>query len=97
MLARLSACGEDSTMPRSKSVLKRQRQSETRRVRNKSVRSALRTAEKRARTSAGDEAVQPLRQAQRALDKAAAKGVIHPNKAARKKSRLARALNKSSG
>ena len=83
-------------MPRAKSVLKRQRQTETRRQRNLSVRSALKTFEKRARTAitTGD-AEADLKAAQRQLDKAAGKGVIHPNKAARKKSRLARAANKA--
>lgn len=86
-------------MPRSKSVLKRQRQTETRRRRNLSVRSALKTFEKRARTAieGGEAAVEHVRLAQRKLDKAATKGVIHPNKAARKKSRLARAANRASG
>lgn len=79
-------------MPRSKSVLKRQRQNETRRVRNKAVRSELKTFEKRARTAA--QPAEGFRDIQKRLDKAAAKGVIHPNRAARKKSRLAKALSK---
>ena len=84
-------------MPKSKSVLKRRRQSEVRRVRNKAVRSAIRTHEKRARSAAGtDAAPAEMRTVQSALDKAAGKGVIHPNKAARKKSRLAKALNRAS-
>ncbi len=81
-------------MPRSKSVLKRQRQTEARRQRNKAVRSELRTREKRVK-SAGEGAGDPVaeyRQLQRDLDKAAAKGIIHPNKAARKKARLAKRL-----
>lgn len=81
-------------MPRSKSVLKRQRQNSTRRLRNKAVRSGLRTNEKRIRTAAGtDGADAAYREAQKLLDQAASKGVIHPNKAARKKSRLAKLRN----
>ena len=84
-------------MPKSRTVLKRQRQTERRRQRNKSVRSALKTMEKQARTSAGSEgAAETLKAVQKELDKAAAKGVIHPNKAARKKSRLAKALRATS-
>jgi small subunit ribosomal protein S20 len=82
-------------MPRSRTVLKRQRQTEVRRVRNKSVRSELKTLERKVRAG-GDTAATELRSLQRELDQAAAKGVIHPNKAARKKSRLAKLLSKSS-
>jgi small subunit ribosomal protein S20 len=82
-------------MPRSRTVLKRQRQTEVRRVRNKSVRSELKTLERKVRAG-GDTAATDLRGLQRELDQAAAKGVIHPNKAARKKSRLAKLLQKSS-
>lgn len=82
-------------MPKSRTVLKRQRQTEKRRVRNKAVRSELKTLEKRVLTPEGENAP-TLDSMQRQLDKAAAKGVIHPNKAARKKSRIAKALNKLS-
>jgi small subunit ribosomal protein S20 len=78
-------------MPKSKSVLKRQRQTERQRVRNKAVRSELRTRERRVRSGA-DPA--ELRGLQKRLDQAAAKGAVHPNKAARKKSRLARSATK---
>jgi small subunit ribosomal protein S20 len=85
-------------MPRSKSVLKRQRQSENRRVRNLGVRSALKTYQKRVRTVAdeGGDASSALKLAQSRLDKAAARGVIHKNKASRTKSRLAKAAGKAS-
>ncbi len=84
-------------MPRSKSVLKRQRQTEVRRLRNKSVRSALKSHEKRVRAAAGtSESQSAYVVLQRNLDKAASKGVIHPNKAARKKSRLAKVIAASS-
>jgi small subunit ribosomal protein S20 len=81
-------------MPRSRTVLKRQRQTEIRRVRNKSARSELKTLERKVRAG-GDSAAADLRALQRELDQAAAKGVIHPNKAARKKSRLAKLIAKT--
>ena len=87
---------DSPTVPRSKSVLKRQRQTEVRRVRNKSARSALRTAEGKLRGAEGDAARAQMKAMQRDLDRAAAKGAIHPNKAARKKSRLAKAAAKKS-
>jgi small subunit ribosomal protein S20 len=62
-------------------------------VRNKSARSGLRTAERKLRTSPSAD---QLKAVQSELDKAAAKGVIHRNKAARKKSRLAK-VAKSAG
>ena len=62
--------------------------------RNKAVRSELRTRVKNAVGSAGtSEGETDLRLAIKRLDKAAAKGVIHPNAAARRKSRLMRKLN----
>jgi small subunit ribosomal protein S20 len=78
-----------------KSAMKRIRQSENRRLRNRTVRSKVRTAVKTARTavaeSSGDARTVVL-EAIRALDKAVTKGVIHRNTAARKKSGLARRL-----
>ena len=80
-----------------KSQIKRNRQNEARRVRNKSVRSALRTHVKRFEEAVDsgdrDAAAAEYREDTQALDKAAAKGVIHKNKAANKKARLARRLN----
>ena len=62
--------------------------------RNKAVKSELRTRVKNAIGSAGTaEGDASLRLAIKRLDKAAAKGVIHPNAAARRKSRLMRKLN----
>lgn len=81
-----------------KSQIKRNRQNERAAVRNKAVRSALKTATKKARSAAdaGDaSAVELSRDAARALDKAAAKGVVHKRTAARRKSRLAKAAAKS--
>lgn len=78
-----------------KSQIKRNRQNEAARLRNKAVRSSLKTRIKQARMAAesGDAAAADVfKDAARALDKAAAKGVIHKNAAANKKSRLARRL-----
>jgi len=72
-----------------KSQIKRNKQNETRRLRNRAVRSELNTREKSALASAGTEnEAEALRLAIKRIDKAAAKGVIHKNKAARRKSRL---------
>lgn len=66
-------------------------------LRNRSVRSSLRTARTRAERAIAvatpSDAEEAVRRAQQALDRASRKGVIHPNKAARSKSRLARRLN----
>jgi small subunit ribosomal protein S20 len=78
-----------------KSALKRMRQGEKRRLRNRTVRSRVRTAVKSARTalgSGGADARQAVLDAIRTLDKAVTKGVMHRNTAARKKSALARKL-----
>ena len=83
-----------------KSQIKRNRQNEQARLRNKSVRSALKTHRRRVleALAGGDaEAAEAaLNRAARAYDKAASKGVIHPNNAAKHKSRLARSLNRDS-
>lgn len=72
-----------------KSQIKRNRQNEKRRLRNRTVRSDLRTHQKSALEAAGTEGEdEALRQAIKRIDKAAQKGVIHRNKAARQKSRL---------
>ena len=77
-----------------KSQIKRNRTNEQARLRNKSVRSSVKTAVRRFRDAAeagdNDTAAAELRIATRALDKAASKGVIHPNQAANKKSAMAR-------
>jgi small subunit ribosomal protein S20 len=82
-----------------KSQIKRNRQNERRRVRNKSVRSALKTSDKKvgSAVTAGDldAATTQARDAARALDKAASKGVLHKRAAARRKSRLARQVNRA--
>ena len=72
-----------------KSQIKRNRTNEERRVRNKAVRSELKTRRKVALAGAGSEqGVALLSLALKRIDMAAAKRVIHKNKAARDKSRL---------
>lgn len=84
-------------MPRSRTVLKRQRQTERQRLRNKAVRSELRTLERRVASASDPTAAQAeLKVLQKHLDQAAAKGVIHPNRAARKKARLAKRIKSAS-
>ena len=62
--------------------------------RNKAVKSEIRTRAKNAVAAAGSaDADEALRLAMKRIDKAAAKGVIHPNSAARRKSRLMRTVN----
>ena len=81
-----------------KSAEKRNRQRLKAEAANRIVRGSARTAIKKARTAiaAGTpDAAELVRQAERALDKAAAKGVIHNNNASRRKSRLYLALNKA--
>ena len=75
------------------SQIKRNRQNEKRRLRNKSVRAELRTRTKSAVTAAeagAEDSVELLRLAVKRIDKAAARGVIHKNTAANHKSRLVR-------
>ena len=81
-----------------KSQQKRIKTNERARLRNKSVKSSLRTAVRafREAAEAGDKekATELLVSTNRKLDKAATNGVIHQNQAANKKSALARSLNK---
>ncbi|GAA0656731.1 30S ribosomal protein S20 [Streptomyces sp. SBST2-5] len=76
-----------------KSQIKRNKTNEKARLRNKAVKSSLKTAIRKTReaVAAGDveKAVEYQRAAARQLDKAASKGVIHKNQAANKKSALA--------
>src|SRR3954453_7764821 len=82
-----------------KSQIKRIGQNERRRVRNKAVKSELKTAVRRFREAAqaGDTATATtaLRDASRLLDKAASKGVIHKNQAANRKSAMAQQVSAS--
>ena len=81
-----------------KSQIKRNKTNEKARLRNKAVRSSLKTSVRKFREAAAagdrDNAGVLLQQASRQLDKAASKGVIHSNAAANKKSAMARALAK---
>jgi small subunit ribosomal protein S20 len=84
-------------LPNTKSAIKQVKVQERRRQRNKSVRSATRTYLRRAETAIKDGDANPLsetvRRAIGALDRAARKGVIHRNAAARGKSRLMKKVN----
>ncbi|SCL41980.1 SSU ribosomal protein S20P [Micromonospora pallida] len=77
-----------------KSQIKRNRQNEKRRLRNKSVKSSLKTAIRKFNEAveAGDteKAAVLMRDASKKLDKAASKGVIHANQAANRKSAIAK-------
>ncbi|MGO1049422.1 30S ribosomal protein S20 [Crossiella sp. CA198] len=81
-----------------KSQMKRILTNEKARLRNKSVKSEVKTAVRKFREAAEagdkDKALELLRAANRKLDKAASKGVIHANQAANKKSALALRANK---
>lgn len=97
-----SACscpGEDGAteglLPNKRSAIKAHKVSERRHLRNRSVRSELRTEVRKARVlvAAGSEdAASSVALAAKELDKAASKGIIHKNQAARRKSRIMRAL-----
>lgn len=81
-----------------KSQKKRIRQNEKARLRNKAVKSSLKTAIRKFREAAEagnvEEAIILQRAAARQLDKAVSKGVIHKNQAANKKSAMAQRVNK---
>jgi small subunit ribosomal protein S20 len=82
-----------------KSQIKRNKTNEARRLRNKAVRSEIKTRVKVAVSVAADspeEANEALRTAIKRLDKAAAKGIIHKNQAANRKSKLMRRLSRQS-
>jgi small subunit ribosomal protein S20 len=80
-----------------KSQIKRNRQNEKRHERNKAAKSALKTSTKKVQSAVAggdaDTAQQRFREVARSLDKAASKGTLHKRTAARKKSRLAKAVN----
>ena len=80
-----------------KSQIKRIKTNEKARMRNKSVKSSVKTAIRKFREAADagekDKAIELMRDASRKLDKAAGKGVIHDNQAANKKSAMARRAN----
>ena len=86
-------------MPVTKSAKKQVRVSEKRQLRNKSIRSLCKTnvtkAEKLIFSGELEAAREAVTAAISSLDKAAEKGVIHPNNAARRKSRLLKKLNEA--
>ena len=80
-----------------KSQIKRNRQNERQRVRNKAIRSRLKTEVKKAQAAEGDQPSEDqIRATSRLLDKAVSKGVLHKRTAARRKSKLARQAARSS-
>ena len=84
-----------------KSQIKRNRQNAKRHDRNKAVRSSLKTSTKKVYVAVADgdseAASVSAREASRAFDKAASKGIVHKRTAARHKSRLAKAANRTAG
>jgi len=79
-----------------KSAVKRTKQNEARRMRNKSIRSALKTNIKKvlsAKKEGADNTEELLKKAQSSIAKAAKKGILHKNTAARKTARIAKLLN----
>ena len=82
-----------------KSQIKRNRQSEKRRLRNRALRTELKTRTRSAVEAAesGEGQVEATAAAMKRIDKASTQGVLHPNTAARRKSRLQKRLNGISG
>jgi small subunit ribosomal protein S20 len=84
-------------MPHTSSASKHQRKSEKRRLHNRAVKRTLKTHVKKAfefeETGTIEELTERVRLAVKRLDKAAAKRIVHPNLAARKKAQLDRFLN----
>ena len=81
-------------MPNSSSAKKRNRQSEKRNARNRESRSEVRSAIKKVRAAGSPgEAQEAFRDAERLLDRAAQKRLVHPNAAARLKSRLQKSIS----
>ena len=83
-------------MAHSKQANKRIRTSEKARQANKGVTSAMRsTVKKMAKAESSEDAQAQMPAVMKRIDKAAKKGILHKNAAARKKSRLQRELNKT--
>ena len=83
-------------MPRIKSAKKRMRQAKTHTALNRTQRSQLRSAVKKVRSASGAQAKAAYDEAVRLLDRAGRKRLIHPNAAARGKSRLAKLVESAS-
>lgn len=84
-------------MPRIQSAKKRMRQGRARAAQNRTQRSRLRGALKKVRAAAGAEVEAAYAEAVKLLDQAGRKHLIHPNAAARQKSRLAKLKAKLAG
>ena len=84
-------------MPNIKSAKKRVKTDQIKRERNKDQITSMRTAIKKVKVSAKDEnkeiAIQKLDEANKKIDKAVKSGLIHKNKAARNKSKLAKIVD----
>lgn len=86
-------------MANTPSAIKRVRQEKKRRLRNRMVKSRMRTAIRvasEALVSSQTEGAEAVQVALSQIDKAAQKGIIHPNQAARRKSRLMKRANQAS-
>lgn len=87
-------------MPHHKSAIKRMGTNEKARLKNRAVKSRLRTLEKKLRTlvqsGAKEEAVVALRTVQKALDQAKSHGIIKAETVSRKKGRLTKSVNQVS-
>lgn len=80
-------------MAKKDSAHKRHKQSQRNRLRNRIMKSVIKSKTKKVLAD-GQEAEKEFRELTSLLDKAARKRVLHPNTASRRKSRLAKALNK---
>jgi small subunit ribosomal protein S20 len=87
-------------MPHTRSAKKSLRKSEKRRLHNRAAKKAIKTEVKKfvdmLKSGSADSLIQELKVVTKKLDKAAARRIIHRNTAARKKSQLARMLNRKS-
>jgi small subunit ribosomal protein S20 len=84
-----------NTLPNIKSAIKRVKVTETKTLKNTIRKSALKTTVKKCKEAiaSGEGAADAYKATTKAIDKAAAKNLLHKNTAARRKSRLAKALN----
>jgi small subunit ribosomal protein S20 len=83
-------------MPHTRSAKKNLRKNRKRRLHNRATKGELKLQIKRVLAAKDDELVKEFRVAAKKLDKAAAKRIIHPNMAARKKAQLAKFVNRKS-
>jgi len=100
-MCHLKAPELEDDLANTRSALKRIRSNERKRLRNRLIRSRTRTAVGAARSAVkrgdGQQAEKQVLEAIRQLDRAAERGTIHRNNAARKKSRLMKQLHKVKG